>query len=336
MNVVRTLMDTVRPAVRAKRRFFGPTRPTWTEEFELIATVLRQGARVTTKLPIDVQRRVMEPVKRPPAHGSQFERAKVAGIRSAWCHPKDPCADSVVLYLHGGGYATGSLRSHRDLVDRLAHASGGRVLALDYRLAPEHPFPAALEDALAAYRALLDAGISHEKIIIAGDSAGGGLTLSTLFCLRDAGQPLPAGAALISPWVDLDSSRPSMFENARWDYVSRNGLRDFARFFTAHHNHRNPLASPVYGNFSGLPPLLIHAGEIEGLRDDAVAVHEKAVAAGVKSELKIWEDMIHAFHVIAAICPPGREAIKEMGAFVRERTGNASERYENVRPRVAG
>src|SRR5690606_37101084 len=185
--------------------------------------VLRQGARFTTKLPIEVQRRVMEPVKRPCVHGSSFEKTVVAGVPSAWCTPKEERADSVVLYLHGGGYATGSLGSHRDLVGRLAHASGGRVLALDYRLAPEHPFPAALEDALRAYRALLESGVPSHKIVIAGDSAGGGLTLSTLFCLRDAGQPLPAGAALISPWVDVESSRPSMFENSRWDYVSRDG-----------------------------------------------------------------------------------------------------------------
>lgn len=336
MNVVRTLMDTVRPAVRAKRLVLGPTRPTWTEEFELIATVLRRGAKFTTRLPIEVQRKVMEPVERPAVHGSRFERIVVAGVPSAFCVPREETADSVVLYLHGGGYATGSLRSHKDLVDRLAHASGGRVLAIDYRLAPEHPFPAALEDSLRAYRWLLESGVPASKIVIAGDSAGGGLTLSTLFCLRDAGQPLPAGAALISPWVDVDSSRPSMFENARWDYVSRDGLRDFARFFTERHNRKNPLVSPVYGDFSGLPPLLVHAGEVEGLRDDAVAVHEKAVEAGVTSELKIWQDMIHAFHVIAAICPPGREAIAEMGAFVREKTGNHSARYENVRPRVAG
>lgn len=324
MNVVRTLMDAARPAVRAKRAVFGPTRPTWTEEFEIIAHVLRLGAKVTTKLPIDVQRRVMEPVARPPFHGSRFEATRVAGVPASWCIPAEERADSVVLYLHGGGYAMGSIRSHADLVDRLAYASGGRVLIIDYRLAPEHPFPACLEDSLAVYRALLDMGVPPEKLVVAGDSAGGGLTLSTLFCVRDAGQPLPAGAALISPWADLDSSRPSMFENARWDYVSRANLRDMSRFFCPPEEQQNPLTSPVFGDFSGLPPLLVHVGEVEGLRDDGVAVHERARAAGVASELKVWADMIHAFHVIAAICPQGREAIAEIGAFVRDVTGNGA------------
>lgn len=320
MNVIRSLMELSRPIVRAKRALFGPTRPTWNEDFEIIANVMRRGAPFTTRLPISLQRTIMDPpARRALRYGGEFTRLNYHGIPAEICEPKEISNEGIIFYLHGGGYAAGSVGSHRDLIDRLAHHAKRKVLAIEYRLAPEHPFPAGLEDSLRAYRGLLRDGYDPREIAIGGDSAGGGLTLATLFCLRDAGHPLPAAAFLISPWVDVDTSRPSIFENAKWDYVTRSGLRTFARFYAPREMHKNPFVSPVYGDFSGLPPMLVHAGGIEGLRDDAIAVKERADAAGVPCELEIFEDMFHAFHVMAAICPQAEPAIQSIARFIRER-----------------
>lgn len=319
MNIIRSLMELSRPIVRVKRALLGPTRPSWGEDFEVIANVMRHGAPFTTRLPIALQRIIMDPpARRALRYGGEFTRLDHYGIPAELCVPRELEHGGIIFYLHGGGYAAGSISSHRDLIDRLAHHAKRKVLAIEYRLAPEHPFPAGLEDSLRAYRGLLRDGYAPEEIAIGGDSAGAGLTLATLFCLRDAGNPLPGAAFLISPWVDVDTSRPSIFENAAWDYVTRDGLRAFARLYAPAEAHRNPLVSPVFGDFQGLPPLLVHAGDIEGLRDDALAVKERADEAGVPCELRIFEDMFHAFHVLAAICPQAEPAIQDIARFINE------------------
>ena len=320
MNIIRSLMELNRPIVRAKRALFGPTRPSWGEDFEVIANVMRRGAPFVTRLPVSIQRVIMDPpARRRLRYGGTFTRLDYYGSPAEICEPHELEGGGIIFYLHGGGYAAGSVGSHRDLIDRLAHHSKRKVLAIEYRLAPEHPFPAGLEDSLRAYRGLLRDGYDPREIAIGGDSAGGGLTLATLFCLRDAGNPLPAAAFLISPWVDVDTSRPSIYENAEWDYVTRDGLRTFARFYAPPESHREPLVSPVFGDFRGLPPMIVHAGDIEGLRDDAVAVKERADEAGVECELEIFDDMFHAFHVMAAICPQAEPAIESIARFIRAR-----------------
>jgi acetyl esterase/lipase len=224
----------------------------------------------------------------------------------------------VLLYLHGGGYSIGSLRSHREPVSRLCAESGVRGLLVDYRLAPEHRFPAQLVDAKAAYRWLLDAGIDPSRIVVAGESAGGGLTLSLLVSLRDEGAPLPAAAICVSPWIDLEMRGASMTYNARFDYVSREVLEVYARRFVARSERRDPLAAPVHADLRGLPPMLVLAGGAEVLLDDARALTARARDAGVDVRLEIEDDMIHAWPLFSGM-PSARRAIERMAAYVRGR-----------------
>ena len=227
----------------------------------------------------------------------------------------------MTLYFHGGGYSTGSINSHRDFLARLCIASGMRVLAADYRLAPEHPFPAQLEDSHRVYLWLIEEqGIHPDHIVMGGESAGAGLTLSTLVSLRDARLPLPAGGVLISGWLDLDPRSTSMQFNRHYDFVTRIGIRSMAKRFAPVADHRNPLVSPVHADMTGLPPLLIQVGAAETLLDDNLRCAEAARSAGVEVKLEVWPDMIHAWHVFAPMLEEGRQAIQRIGDFVKART----------------
>lgn len=237
-----------------------------------------------------------------------------------WFSP-EAAATVTILYLHGGGYYFCSPRSHRGIVFPFARRSGARVFSLDYRLAPEHPFPAALDDAVAAYRQLLAEGIAAESIVIAGDSAGGGLALATLLTLRNAGDPLPAGGVLFSPWTDLaitgasmrtNNGRDPMFYAAAFPYA--------AALYLGHTDARDPLASPVYAEFNGLPPLLIQVSDTEVLLDDSTRVAEKARAAGVDVTITIWPKLPHVFQIYAPFMPEANRALDEAAAFVRKIT----------------
>jgi acetyl esterase/lipase len=250
-----------------------------------------------------------------------LEHGRVGAVPITWFTREGVDRDRVVIYLHGGGYSVGSVRSHTDLIARIAEASGARVVAPEYRLAPEHPFPTQLEDAISVYLHLLARGVAPSRVVLAGESAGAGLSLSTMIALRDRGLPLPAGAALVSPWVDLEATSASVVENAAWDFVTRRGLDVYARRFVRPADLRNPLAAPIHADLRGLPPLLVQVGEVEALRDDGVRLAERARAAGVEVELEIWPDMIHAFHVFAPMLADARAAIERIGAFCRARTG---------------
>jgi epsilon-lactone hydrolase len=325
VNVIRLALKNVRSLVRLRRRYFGPHRPTWTEEFETLATVLRNGTNFSTLLPIETQRKLLEP-KRPPTdvvRSSTATPARIAGVPSYWVERPESARDRVVVYLHGGGYSVGSFRSHTDLVARICKESGARTLVPEYRLAPEHPFPAQLEDSVKVYRHLLDTGFDPSRIVLAGDSAGGGLTVSTLLALRGAGVPMPAAAVLLSPWTDLEARGASVETNAEWDYITRRGLDVYVRRFVRRHDLRNPMAAPAYAELHGLPPLLIQVGEAEALRDDAVTLAERARAAGVAVELEIWPDMIHVFQAFASLSAEAREAVERVGAFCRLHVGAA-------------
>jgi monoterpene epsilon-lactone hydrolase len=230
-------------------------------------------------------------------------------------------AGRTVLYLHGGGYVIGSADSHRHLAAAIAQAAQAAVLLPIYRLAPEHPYPAALDDALAAYRWLLDGGQAATRLVVAGDSAGGGLTIATLLSARDRGLPMAAGAALISPWVDLSCGHGSIEVLAARDPIVKKGpLLDCARDYLAGRDPKSPLASPVYGDLRGLPPLLIQVGSEEILLDDARELDRRARAQGVRSALEIWPEMIHVWHWFAAQLREGREAIAGLGEFVQKMT----------------
>jgi acetyl esterase/lipase len=249
------------------------------------------------------------------------EKVNAGGVSAEWIAAPGAMADRVILYLHGGGYVLGSINTHRAMISRIARASTARALAIDYRLAPEHPFPAAVEDATAAYRWLLANGYKPGRIVIAGDSAGGGLTLAALLAIRDAKLPMPAGAVPISPWTDLEGTGQSVRTRAAKDVmVTQDNLASSAKQYYGAHDPKDPLVSPLYGDFRGLPPMLIHVGDAEILLDDATRVAARAKVAGVQVELEVWDEMPHVWHVFAKILPEGQQAIDKIGKFVIART----------------
>jgi monoterpene epsilon-lactone hydrolase len=244
------------------------------------------------------------------------------GVPAEWLEAAGARTDRAILYLHGGGYVLGGVDSHRDMIARLSAATGARALGVDYRLAPEHPFPAAVEDAVSAYRFLLDEGVTPEHLAIAGDSAGGGLAAATLLAIRDRGIPLPAAAALLSPWVDLEGAGESMNGGVSDDPMVSKGLVELmAPAYLNGASARDPLASPLHANLRGLPPLLIQVGRRELLLDDSTRFALAAQRAGVRVTLEVWPGMIHVWQIFASELEEGREAIARIGEFLRERLG---------------
>ena len=254
----------------------------------------------------------------------KLEPASAAGVRAEWVLRPDSDADRAILYLHGGGYALGSIATHRFVMQAIGQAAGARVLGIDYRLAPENPFPAAVEDAVAAWGWIVARGLDAGRCAIAGDSAGGGLALATLVALRDRGVPLPGAAALLSPWTDLAGTGASVQGKAAQDpMVTQVMLERMAAAYVAGGDLRDPLASPLYADLSGLPPILIQVGSAEILLDDSTRLAERARAAGVEAELEVWEDMVHVFQAFPMLEEAG-QAVGRIGEFVRARTGAAS------------
>ena len=254
----------------------------------------------------------------PLAADVRAERVDAGGVPAEWVSVPQSRDDRVMLYLHGGGYVLGSPASHRELASRIARATQARLLVLDYRLAPEHPFPAAADDALASYRWLLATGVPATQIVIAGDSAGGGLALSTLTAVRDAGQPLPVAGVCLSPWVELEITDAAIKANAVYDpMVDADGLEKMGRLYAAG-NLRHPRAAPLYADYNGLPPLLILVGTRELLLQDARRVAAKARAAGVDVKLEEWEGLIHVWPLFGPEMPEGQQAVARIGEFVRQ------------------
>jgi monoterpene epsilon-lactone hydrolase len=244
------------------------------------------------------------------------------GIAAQWVTPAGAEPNNVVLYLHGGGYVILSMRSHTRLVAHIATAAGCRALNVDYRLAPEHPHPAAVDDALAAYRWLLDQGIAPRNVAISGDSAGGGLTLATLLAIKEAGLPQPAAAVPMSPWVDLEGIGESMDKMAEVDLmVQREGLKQMADMYLNGADARHPTAAPLYGDLRGLAPLYIQVGGDETLLDDSTRLATRAAHAGVDVRLDVFPEMQHVFQVMAGQIPEADDAVARIGAFLRERFG---------------
>jgi phosphinothricin tripeptide acetyl hydrolase len=258
----------------------------------------------------------------PAPAGAVLTPVDANGVPAEWTVAGGARDDVAIVYLHGGGYAMGSLNTHRGHCTRLSRAARARVLSVDYRLGPEHPHPAAVEDAIAAVRFVRDCGFAPERIAVAGDSAGGGLTLATLVALRDAGDPAPAAGLCISPWTDLALTGGSVQTKAAEDPMVRAAdLRLMAAAYLAGRDPRTPLASPLYADLAGLPPLLLQVGSAEILLDDAVRAAERAREAGVEVSLRIWQDMFHVWPAFADILPEGRAAVDEMAAFLEERLG---------------
>ncbi|WDR90250.2 alpha/beta hydrolase [Burkholderia ambifaria] len=245
-----------------------------------------------------------------------------APLRGEWLERTDALAargpGRTLLYFHGGGYYFCSTKTHRPLVFGLTKRAGVRAFSLDYRLAPENRFPAALDDALAAYRQLLALGTPPESIVFGGDSAGGGLALATLVAVRDRGEPLPAGAILFSPWTDLAGTGGTMRSNDGPDPMFAGAaLPKAAKLYLGDASATHPYASPFYADFTGLPPLFIQVGSTEVLLDDSRRVADKAKAAGVPVELEVWPNMPHVWQLYAPMVPEARDALDRAAAFLR-------------------
>ncbi len=254
-----------------------------------------------------------------PTVGAKSQPVDVGGIKAEWISAPEAQQDRVVLYLHGGGYVLGSINSHRDVCERLSRAAKARVLAIEYRLAPEHPFPAGIDDAVAAYRWLLKQGLSAKRLAIAGDSAGGGLSMSTLLALKQAGDPLPACVTLMSPWVDLELLGDSMTSKGDEDpMIKKPMVAIMSATYVPSGDLRNPLISPLNADLTGLPPLMIHVGTREVLLDDSIRLAARAKKAGVEAELKTWEGHVHVFQIFASGVKDGETSLQELGAFIRK------------------
>jgi monoterpene epsilon-lactone hydrolase len=274
---------------------------------------------------VDFTRRVF----RPPAWliglhscGVKIERADRA-VKGEWILPGDACEDkAVIYYLHGGGYISGSAKTNRPITVSLARRLKRRVFALDYRLAPEHRFPAAVDDAVAGYRWLVSLGIEPQLISVAGDSAGGGLALALVMRLRDLGETLPVCVACISPWTDMTGSGDSIIANSERDPMfSAKDIDRYASVYLGSRSPHDPLASPLLGNFTQMPPLLTHVGESECLLDDARQLHAKMLAAGRSSHLRIFKEVPHGWQFGTPFVPEARESLREIADFIQTRSG---------------
>ena len=262
-------------------------------------------------------------MRRP--RGIALRHATVAGIDCDWLVPTGCDRAPLLYYLHGGAYVMGSSRTHRALVGHIAKAAGVRAVLPNYRLAPEHRFPASIEDACAVYRRLLEQGEDPAQVAIGGDSAGGGLTMATLISLRDAGDPLPGAVLLLSPWLDLTASGESMRTRAELDPLFRpERMDEVADYYCERDEVDDPRVSPVFADVTGLPPVFIQVGDHEILLSDSTRLSDRLSAAGGDVTLQIWPDMWHVFQYFAGQMPEAKHAIRDIGDFLRRRLGTGN------------
>ncbi len=291
------------------------------EQLAALKTLLWERGKPTNPTVPEMRARIAEVGERFPAPAdADVTPVTVADRPAEWVAAPGCLSDRAVLYLHGGGYVIGSCDTHRNLAYNLSAASKARVLLLDYRLAPESPFPAAVDDAVNAYCWLLDEGFGPERLCIAGDSAGGGLTVAALVALRYRGQPMPAAGLCLSPWVDMEGVGASMAAKEDEDpTLNHEALLWFSERYLAGADTRAPLAAPIYADLSGLPPLLIQVGTAEVLLDDSLRLAERARTAGVDVSLDVAHDMMHVWHLFAPVLDEAGEAIARAGTFLRGR-----------------
>ena len=259
--------------------------------------------------------------------GVGVEATEIAGLSAEWLTPENARDDKVLLYLHGGAYVAGSCRTHRHMVSHLAKAARMRALVPEYRLAPEHRFPAAIDDAVNVYRALLADGTRPADIHIAGDSAGGGLTAAMLLSLRHTGDPLPAGAVMLSPFLDITASGETMQTRADKDpWFCYEEVQLVAGYYCNDESeHRNPLVSPVFANVAGLPPIYIQVGDDEVLLSDSTRFADNISAAGGQVKIEVFPDMWHVFQLFVGKMPEARTAINKIGEYLGGAAAEVSE-----------
>lgn len=256
--------------------------------------------------------------KRKPAEGVSITEIDTGSVKGEWHTPEESRSNACIFYLHGGGYLVGSPRVYRSVTTRLAQLSGARVFSLDYRLAPEHPFPAAIDDALSAYQWLMAEGIDPATIVLAGDSAGGGLSLALIHTLKNRQLPLPAAACVFSPYADLLVTGESLKENSKsCAMFDGPAVARAASFYLQGQHGSSPLASPLYGDFSGFPPLSIYVSDSEAVRDDGIRLAEKADKAGVAVQLSIWKQQPHAWPAFYPLLPEADHCLQELAQTAR-------------------
>jgi len=321
--VLQQLLDTLRVFFRVlvARLRRGPLRPGWALSTEVAQAVMRDLTMRSKERGVHWLR---EAEARAPKldralRRVAFEAVDAGGVPATWCRPANrPAPARTLLYLHGGGYVIGSAEGHGSLIARLALAADARVLAPDYRLAPEHPFPAAQEDAIAAYRWLLDTGVDPGRLAV-GDSAGGALALATLLQARNAGDPPPAAALLVCPWVDPLAEGGSMDAFAECDFGDRELLLGWIRAFMGEADPSHPLVAPIHADLSGLPPTFVLWGGAEILRDQIRAFVERARAAGIDVTGHEWEEMFHDWLLFAPLVPDAAPATARLADYLRRR-----------------
>jgi acetyl esterase/lipase len=309
-------------ATLVRRLVRGPRRPGWTLRTELAQSVMRAVLMRSKRRGVAWLRAAQAalPANVPLAAEVSFEPVTLGGVPCAWCAPRGRSPSRTLVYLHGGGYVIGSVEGYRDLLARLALGADARVLGVDYRLAPEHPFPAQQADCLAAARAVLASGVDPARLAFAGDSAGGALTVATLTALRDAGDALPAAAALICPWTEPNASGGSMDAHAAFDFGDRALLAGWGRAALGGADPGDPRFTVANAKLAGLPPLLVQVGSAELLYDQVLRFVARARSAGVETRLEVLPEAFHVVHLQAALLPEGAAAVAAVARFLRERT----------------
>lgn len=292
-------------------------------EFQAIVERMRATPPLDPKLSIEELRAGYNAAEWPMPDDTDLTPVDAGGVPGEWVVAAGANPAHRVLHFHGGGYVIGNIATHRDLAAAISHASGCAALIVDYRLAPENPFPAAVDDGLAAYRWMRANGPTGpapaRSTAIVGDSAGGGLTLATMIAARDAGDPLPSAAVLISPWTDLTLSGASMQTRKTADpRLTHEILEVMASHYLGGHDRRSPLASPMFADLRSLPPLLMQVGDAEIILDDTTRTAQSAREAGVAVTEEVWPEMFHVWHHMWATLPEAQEAVDRLGSFLKQ------------------
>ncbi|MBK7233709.1 MAG: alpha/beta hydrolase [Saprospiraceae bacterium] len=304
-----------------RRLIKGPRRKAWSWKLEMVIALQSVSYHLLSKIgAIRYQKVLSKLLTKVQDGGARVELSKDKNVPGHWFIPPTDHGN-VILYFHGGGYVYGSVHTHGNMIGEIACASSARIFVPDYCLAPEYPQPAAITDACLAYEHLLNTGVHPNRIVLAGDSAGGGLVISVLLTLRDSNKVLPAGAVCISPWVNLECTEKSFDTNASYDPVTREACLVAATAYLNGTDPRNPIVSPLFANLQGLPPLLIHGGEVEVLHDQIVEFALKAKSMRVNTTLKIYPDMVHVWHMLTGFTIQAKEAISEISEFIIKHAG---------------
>jgi monoterpene epsilon-lactone hydrolase len=302
--------------------------PNWQDAIKARLSRVLGPSRIGPATPLPELRKIYDALSAgfgPLPHDTKFEKAQLGQIKGEWVRVPETRPHRLVLYLHGGGFIAGSPESHRSLIANLCKTAGAAALAVDYRLAPEFPFPAGLRDAVDAYRLLIAKGMSPDSIVIAGDGAGGGLAFATVMAIRNASMPMPAGCVALSPWADMTLSGWSIMQNAESDAVlSWELLFLSARHYLKGSNPADPYASPVFGNLRDFPPIMVHTGSLEILRDDASRLGELAASANVPVSVEVYDGMPHGFQAYPAIAE-SKVSLARLGHFIRSRVPEPDE-----------